>query len=110
MYKIIRQNSSGFKNGELVHDSDFLQETVKLRMEGATPAVAEFIPNFKVKVTNHNTGEIIESKTRLRSRRLAFTHGVNIAKEYTMGNRDFHTVIQVTEDDQECLWAEIKGR
>lgn len=115
MYKVIKQNSSKFRKGELIYDDEYLQERKRLQAEGATPAVVQFIPNFRVSVSNRNTGEVYESSRKFSDSKSALAHGVNIVREYIMTEHattvvpGIHAVILVTEDGREHLRAEIKS-
>jgi len=115
MYKVIKQNNSMFKKGELVYDNEYLQERKELQAEGATPAVVQFIPNFRVSVSNRNTGEVYESTRKFADSKSALTHGVFIVKEHIMTEHatavvpGIYAVILVTEDGREHLRVEIKS-
>jgi len=67
MYKIVRQNDSSYRKGEIITDKQFYEDDRRIRAEGGIRPSARHIPKNKFLIHNRNTGQFLESYDKFRS-------------------------------------------
>lgn len=106
MYRITKPNDCSFTAGQSVPDKEYVRLAAEIRAGGGLPANAVFLPSYKWKIYDRQTGAECVSRTKYTSALACIFDAVRyLTRVLKLGRAS--TQIVVTEDETADMLIDI---